>query len=168
MGSTTFCATRTCAVPPWPASAGSAVLGWTLAQIRFAATTIPCGLPPTSIVFTRLPVMWSIRVTVPSPLPATQTEPSPIATPVGARPTGTVAVTARVVGSMRTTASSRVSATQTPSAPTAMPLGPWPTGIGVCSPVGSILVTVLASLSVTHTAPAPTATAVGPAFGSTC
>ena len=109
-----------------------------------------------------------MRVTVPSPLFATQTAPSPTATPAGDRPTGIVVVTARVAGSMRTTALSSVSATQTPSAPTAMPLGPWPTAIGVRRPVGSMRVTVFASPPVTQTAPAlaSTATPAGPAFGS--
>ena len=65
-----------------------------------------------------------MRVTVPSPLLATHTEPAPTATPAGAWPTGIVAVTALVLGSIRTTASSPVSATHTPPSPTAIPLGP--------------------------------------------
>ena len=43
-----------------------------------------CGLPPTSIVSAACAVAGSIRVTVPSPLFATQTEPAPTATPAGA------------------------------------------------------------------------------------
>ncbi len=39
-----------------------------------------------------------MRVTVPSPLFATHTEPAPTVTPAGARPTGIVVVTARVLG----------------------------------------------------------------------
>ena len=109
-----------------------------------------------------------MRVTVPSRLFATQTDPPPTAMPTGAPPTGTVVVTARVVGSIRTTASSNVSATQTASTPTAIPLGPRPTPKGVSKPVGSIRVTVPAKLSVTQTASGPMATPVGPALGSTC
>ena len=74
---------------------------------------IDWGLPPTSIVAAGVPVVASIRVTVPSPLLATHTEPSPTASPFGESPTGMVAVTAAVVGSMRTTASSSLSTTQT-------------------------------------------------------
>ena len=91
-----------------------------------------------------------MRVTVPSPLLATQTEPAPTATPAGDSPTGIVARHRPGAGSIRMTASSTVSATHTPPSPTAIPLGPLPTAIGVVRPVGSTRVTLSAVLSVTH------------------
>ena len=85
-----------------------------------------------------------MRLTVPSPLLATQTEPAPTAIPVGAFPTLIVLVTALVSGSMRATASSPFSVTHTPPSPTATPLGSWPTAIAVRRPVASTRVTVSA------------------------
>jgi hypothetical protein len=111
-------------------------------------------------------VRASIRVTVPSPLFATHTEPAPIATPAGARPTAIVSVTDRVAGSIRATLSSSEYATHTPPSPTAIPVGPLPTGIGVSTPVGSTRVTLSPSVSVSQVAPAPSAIAAGPEFGS--
>ena len=110
-----------------------------------------------------------MRMTVPSRLLATQTEPPPTAMPTGLAPTGTVFVGDRVPGSMRTTLSSSVSATQTALAPTAIPLGPWPTAIGVSRSVArSRRVTVLAEKSVNQAASGPSAIPLGPPFGSTC
>ena len=157
------------AVPPSAAtSVAGIVSASTVTQARPLATAIACGLPPTAIVAIFLSVTGSMRVTVPSPLFATHTEPAPSETPVGECPTGIVAVTAFVLGSIRTISSSSVSATHTPPSPTAIPLGPWPTASDLTKPVGSTRVTLLASASVTHTASAPRAIPAGPAFGSSC
>ena len=127
---------------------------------------IAWGLPPTGIVAITLSVLGSIRLIVPSPLLATQTEPAPTAMPAGEGPTGIVVTTDRPAGSIRLTVSSSESATHTPPAPTAIPLGPLPTAIGVDRPVGSTRVTLFASESVSQMAPSPIAIAVGAEFGS--
>src|SRR4051794_25394529 len=156
------------AVPPTPASLAWLIAGAsTVTQARSPAIAIACGLPPTLIVDTPRRATGSIRVTVPSPLFATQTDPAPTVTPVGDSPTGIVAVTDLVSGSIRMTVLSPVSATQTAPSPTAMPLGPWPTESAVTRPVESTRVTLSASLSVSQTPSAPTASPAGPAFGST-
>src|SRR5438270_4558546 len=105
---------------------------------------IACGLPPTVIVAITLSVRGLIRLIVPSPLLATQTEPPPTATPAGERPTGIVVTTDWVAGSIRFTVPSSSLATQTPSALTTIPLGPLPTAIGVDRPVGSTRATSFA------------------------
>jgi hypothetical protein len=68
----------------------------TVTQTRSCATTMPLGLPPTAIVRVESST-GSMRVTVPSPLFATQTAPAPTAIPRGPRPVGIVVVTARVL-----------------------------------------------------------------------
>ena len=128
---------------------------------------IACGLPPTAIV-TDLSVIGLMRVTVPSPLFATHTDPAPKATPAGDCPTWIVALTDCLSGSIRTTASSSESTTHTPSPPTAIPVGASPTPIGVGSPLESTRTTLLASVSVSHVAPSPIAIPAGLAFGSSC
>ena len=70
----------------------------TVTQAFPSAIVIACGLPPTVIVACTLSVVGSIRVTVPSPLLATHTDPAPYATPAGDRPTGIVAVDRSRVG----------------------------------------------------------------------
>ena len=126
-----------------------------------------CGLPPTAIVSGLLPPCGSMRVTVPSPLFATQTEPGADGDSDGIPPDrDRRRHRPACSGRCGRRASSSESATQTPPAPSAIAAGPWPTGIVVSSPVGSTRVTVFASPSVNQTASAPTATAVGPAFGS--
>jgi hypothetical protein len=108
-----------------------------------------------------------IRVTVPSPLLATHTDPAPNATAVGERPTGIVCVTDSVPGSILTSLSSSESTTHTAPSPTVMPLGPSPTGMGFTKPVaGSTRTTLSASVSVSHTALSPTAIPIGVALGS--
>ena len=102
-----------------------------------------------------------MRETVPSPLFATQTAPSPIAIPLGARPTPIVALMERVAGSIRTTVSSIALATQTAPSPTATAVGRLPTVSFCVAAVGSTRVTVLLTASVTQAASAPNATAVG-------
>ena len=62
---------------------------------------MPVGLPPSAIVLITSPVVASIRLRVPSLEFATQTEPSPTATPVGAFPTGIDWTTLSTMGSMR-------------------------------------------------------------------
>ena len=114
-------------------------------------------------------VVGLIRVTVPSPLLATHTDPAPTATPAGDSPTGIVSVTARVSGSIRTSrVVERVDDPHAARRPPRSPVGPLPTAIGVTTPVGSTRTTLLASLSVSHTAPSrSTAIPDGLALGST-
>ena len=76
--------------PPDARSVGLIVCASTVTHARPSAIVIACGLPPTVIVASTLLVRGSIRVTVPSPLLATHTEPAPTATPAGERPTGIV------------------------------------------------------------------------------
>ena len=107
-----------------------------------------------------------MRVTVPSRLFATQTEPAPTATPVGTWPTGVVVVTARMTGSIRATALPSTSTTQTPEPSTATAPGALLTGIGVRRPVGSTRVTLFPTASAIHSAPSPIAIALAPLCGS--
>ena len=59
-------------------SVGAAIVcASTVTQARPSAIVIACGLPPTAIVAIGLSVAGSMRVTVPSPLLATHTEPAP-------------------------------------------------------------------------------------------
>src|SRR5262245_52480965 len=106
-------------------------------------------------------VFGSIRLSVPSLLLVTHTEPSPTATPVGPLPTRTVPTTLLTAGLIRETVPLRLFATHTAPAPTAIAPGPEPTGM-LCTACdrGSIRETVL-SLVVAHTAPSPPASDVG-------
>src|SRR5947209_2179478 len=114
--------------PPDPAGLGTIDRPSTVTQTRPAATVSACGLPPKLIV-AGLSVVGLMRVTVPSPLLATHTDPPPTATPVGVRPTRMMAVTDPVSGSIRTTVSLSESTTHTPPSPAAIAVGPLPTGL---------------------------------------
>ena len=72
-------------------------------------------------------VAGSIRLTVPSPVFSTQTDPSAIATQFGLVPTAIVATTEPSDGSTRITAASRSLATQIASSAIRNPSALWPT-----------------------------------------
>jgi len=74
-------------------------------------------------------VTASIRVSVPSLLLATHTEPSPTAMPLGPLPTGIVSTTLFTVGLIQDTVPLHVFATHTEPAPTAIALGVETAGI---------------------------------------
>src|SRR4051812_48747484 len=110
-----------------------------------------------------LPLSESIRVIVPSPVFATQTEPAAWTIPSGPTPTPIFWTTVFVPGSIRETVPSRLLTTQTAPSPVAIPLGPLPTGIVSTTAFvpGSIRETEWPSALVTQYAPSPAATAVG-------
>ena len=76
-------APRTRAHDGMPEAVATGYGACTVTQTSPAATTIPNGLLPTSIVLTTLLVAGSMRETVPSPAFATHTAPAPTATPSG-------------------------------------------------------------------------------------
>ena len=103
--------------------------------------------PPPSGIGDRagVPVTALIRLSVPSLLLATHTDPSPTATPLGPLPTGIVCTTLSTAGSILDNVPLKLLATQTAPAPTAIPLGVESTRM-VCSTArvtGSIRETVL-------------------------
>ena len=143
-------------VPPGALRPGAPIVcRSTVTQTRPSATTMPCGLPPTSIVFDALAGRG---------VDARDGAVAAVRDPDGAGADGDSGQEPARPGSSwsRPGCSGRcgrrrrrsVSATQTPPARARSPLGPWPTVIGVSSPVGSTRVTVLASLSVTQMASA--------------
>ncbi len=83
MCSTSELESSTTVPPPATSPLGGIVCASTVTHARPPATVIACGLPPTAIVVV-LSLLGSMRVTVPSPLLATHTEPAPIETPAGA------------------------------------------------------------------------------------
>ena len=114
----------TVSVPPrWLAGEASAAV-----QTEPSDTASALGLLSISIARLRR-VVGSMRHTVPLPLSATHTAPSPNAIALGSCPTAMTSVTESVAGSMRETVASWRFATHAAPAPTATPTGRCPTPI---------------------------------------
>jgi hypothetical protein len=79
-----------------------------------------------------VPLTGPTRLSVPSLLSVTHTEPSPTATPLGPLPTEIACTTRLAVGSILESVRLKLFATHTAPAPTAIPLGVESTWI-VCS-----------------------------------
>src|SRR5438105_4049266 len=118
--------------PPDPAGLGTIDRPSTVTQTRPAATVSACGLPPKLIV-AGLSVVGLMRVTVPSPLLATHTDPPCAATAPGASGTRLAICTGaagvlnsgsiRLTETLLWTGSAFGSTTHTPSGVAASPVG---------------------------------------------